>query len=636
MCGILGYTGSRPATPLLLAGLARLEYRGYDSAGICVASSNGNGRADFEIVRAAGKLPALVERVRAERPSGSTGIGHTRWATHGPATVANAQPLLGGGRQVVAVQNGIVENHVELRAELSGHGFYFSSDTDAECIPHLIELYMSEGMDLAGAVRAAARRLRGANAVVAMAADEPGRLVAMRVGHAGGLVIGTGKGEGLVASDLATISPHARDFYYLGAGEVAEITAGGVTLTGLDGSIISRPASRAPDAPAHPRADVLSGTPLPVPPAGRNGSASGAPDGHFMLGEINEQPQAIARTLEGRLPVSGGAVELDELPISDSYLRSVRRVVLIGMGSSLHAAMVGRMWIENLAMVPADVDNSSEFRYRRPVIDERTLVISVCQSGETADTLAAMEEAKARGAAVITLSNCDGCHAARIADGALLIRAGTEVGVAATKTFTCSLAALHLLALHIARARGRTDAGGAAADLARLPRLMADALEHQDRVREIAERYARSENFLYLGRGLGFPLAMEGALKLKEISYIHAEGYPAGEMKHGPISLIEEGVPVVALMPTGELFEKMLSNIHEVSARGGRVLAVTTTDAPGLEGAASDIITLPPAPPGLSPVLMSLPMQLLAYHVGVLRGRDVDRPRNLAKSVTVE
>ena len=636
MCGIFGYTGPRPATPLLLEGLAGLEYRGYDSAGICVASAGGG--AGLQVVRAAGKLPALRERVEAERPQGLTGMGHTRWATHGPPTEANAQPLVSGeGRsQVVTVQNGIVENHAELREELSGLGFSFASDTDAECIPHLIRHHMSEGMDLAGAVRAAAVRLRGANAVVAMAAGEPDRLVAMRIGHAGGLVIGAGSGEALVASDLAAISPHARSVYYLGTGEVAEITAGAVTLTDLGGAPVKRPPSRAPQDPARPLAAARG---LAARPS-LNGSAALRPQGsggHFMLREINEQPEALASTLEGRVPPPGDAVRLGELSIPDEYLRSVGRVVLIGMGTSLHAAMVGRMWIENLAMVPAEVDNSSEFRYRRPVIDGRTLVISISQSGETADTLAAMEEARARGAMQITLSNAEGSHATRIADAALPIRAGAELGVAATKTFTCSLAALYLLALHIGRARGvAAGAADAAADLARLPGLVRGALGRQDRCEEIAVRYKDAGNFLYLGRGLSFPLAMEGALKLKEISYIHAEGYPAGEMKHGPISLIEEGVPVVALMPAGELFDKMLSNVHEVRARGGRVLAVTTEDAAGLEGAASDVLTVPAAPAALCPILMSVPMQLLAYHVGVLRGCDVDRPRNLAKSVTVE
>ena len=616
MCGIFGYTGYRSATPLLLDGLASLEYRGYDSAGICLAPTN--GRDGIHVVRAAGKLSALRKRVDAGRPAGSTGIGHTRWATHGAPTEANAHPHRSRSGRVVAVQNGIVENYADLRRELSRCGFSFTSETDAECIPHLIELYMSRGMELAEAVRAAGSRLRGANAVVAMSADEPDRLVALRLGHAGGLVIGTGDGEALVASDLAAISPHTRSVYYLGAGEVAVITTGGVTFTDLGGSVISRSVTRAPE-------DKVS-------------AARGSYE-HFMLKEINEQPQAMVNTLYGRVSFDEGIVRLEELPISDEYLRSVRRVVLIGMGTSLHAAMVGRRWIETLAKLPAEVDNSSEFRYRQPVIDRNTLVISVCQSGETADTLAAMEEARAKGATLITLTNTEGSHSTRIADGTLTIRAGTEVGVAATKTFVCSLTALYLTALHIARARGLADNGAGpqtVTDLAHLPRLIGEVLEQQDRYEALAERYCHYDDFLYLGRGLNFPLAMEGALKLKEISYIHAEGYPAGEMKHGPISLVDGRMPVVALMPTDELFDKMVSNVYEVSARGGRVLAVTTENAPGLDDAASDIVTLPSVPAALSPMVMAVPMQLLAYHIGVLRGCDVDQPRNLAKSVTVE
>ena len=613
MCGIFGYTGHRPATPLLLDGLASLEYRGYDSAGICLAPANGND--SVKIVRAAGKLAALRSRVNASGPDGSTGLGHTRWATHGAPTEANAHPHRSRSGRVVAVQNGIVENYAQLRSELAGCGFEFASETDAECIPHLIELYMSRGMDLAAAVRAAGSRLRGGNAVVAMSADEPDRLVALRLGHSGGLVIGKGEGESLVASDIAAISPHTRSVYHLGAEEVAVITAEGVTFTDLGGTEIERKITLAPRDHA----------------AAARGSYR-----HFMLKEINEQPEAVISTLYGRMSLDEGTVRLDELTIPDERLRSVRRVVLIGMGTSLHAAMVGRSWIEMLAGLPAEADNSSEFRYRRPVIDSETLVISVCQSGETADTLAAMYEARERGALQITVSNTVGSHSTRIADASLMMRAGTEVGVAATKTFVCSLTALYLLAAHLARARGVGSGGADAAELARLPGLIGEVLARQEIYEDLAGRYCGYDDFLYLGRGLNYPLAMEGALKLKEISYIHAEGYPAGEMKHGPISLIDSSLPVVALMPADNLFDKMVNSINEVSARGAPVLAVTTAGASGLGGAANDVITLPPVSSSLSPMLMAIPMQLLAYHIGVRRGCDVDQPRNLAKSVTVE
>ncbi len=616
MCGIFGYTGPRPAAPLILEGLAALEYRGYDSAGMTVARATGDTK--LTVVRAPGKLSALRALVEPNMPSGNCGIGHTRWATHGAPIERNAHPHRSRSGKIVVVQNGIVENYADLRDELSRSGFAFSSETDAECIPHLIEFYMSEGMDLAEAARATAGRLRGANAVVAMSADQPGLLVALRLGHAGGLVVGMGEEETMVASDLTAIVPHTRSVSYLGGSEVAMITPEGAAFTKLDGTHITKPVTRAP-------ADQIS-------------TAKGNYK-HFMLKEINEQPEAVINTMRGRVSFNKGQIRLGELPISGDDLRTVRRAVLIGMGTSLHAAMVGRMWLEQMAKLPTEVDNSSEFRYRDPVIDERTLVISICQSGETADTLAAMEEARSKGAKQITLSNYEGTQTTRIADATLHIRAGAEVGVAATKTFVCSLTALYLIALHLGRVRGVADNGlgaEAVAELARLPQIFGEMLARQDRFADLARKYAEYDNFLYLGRGLNYPLAMEGALKLKEISYIHAEGYPAGEMKHGPISLIDRRMPVVALMPSGELYEKMLSNVNEICARGGRVLAITTEDANDLDGAADDIVTIPASSPMLSPIVMALPMQLLAYHIGVRRGCDVDQPRNLAKSVTVE
>ena len=614
MCGIIGYAGRRPAAPILLEGLARLEYRGYDSSGIAVIG-NGGG---LSVRKSAGKLSELRQALGNGLPEGSTGLGHTRWATHGAPTPPNAHPHTDCNDEVVVVHNGIVENYLELRRDLVDQGHEFSSQTDSECIPHLIESYLAKGSSLEEAVRAAARRVRGAHAVVAACKSEPGKLVGLRLGNAGGIFVGYGREDIFLASDLPALLPYTQTVSYLAAEELVTVSGGGAAFSDIDGASVEKTTARVPY-------DHLSAV---------RGEYK-----HFMLKEINEQPEAVTNTLRGRARFETSSIVFDEISYSDEEVQDIEKVVLVGMGTSLHAAMVGRMWMESLARIPSEADNSSEFRYRDPVIGPRTLVVSVCQSGETADTLAAMEEASKKGARQITLCNYEGTQTTRIADSTVLIRAGLEIGVAASKTFACSLTALYLLALYLGAKRkaipesvGRELIQG----LAQLPQTMGRLLATQEVYSRLATRLARYNDFLFLGRGMNYPLAMEGALKLKEISYIHAEGYPAGEMKHGPISLIDEDMPVVALIPRDNLYEKMLSNVNEVRARGGRVVAVATEGDTDVADRAEQVLYLPDAPSQITPILMALPMQLLAYHIGVRRGCDVDQPRNLAKSVTVE
>ena len=614
MCGIIGYTGAQAAAPILLEGLTRLEYRGYDSAGIAVMGDDGSPI----VGKAQGKLSVLNAALANGLPEGTVGIGHTRWATHGLVTDSNAHPHTDCDNSVAVVHNGIVENFIELREELEAEGHVFSSQTDSECIPHLVETFLRSGMSLEDAARATARRVRGAHAVAVASSGEPGKLVAFRLGNAGGIVVGHGKDEMFLASDLPALIPHTRQVTYLAGGELVSATRTRAVFTDLDGSSIDKRAIQVPYD------DV---------------SAAKGEYKHFMLKEIHEQPEAVLDTLRGRVSFETGAVAMDELPLTDDQIQGIERVVLLGMGTSLHAAMVGRAWIESLARIPAEVDNSSEFRYRDPVLDKGTLVVSVCQSGETADTLAAMEEAASKGATQVTLCNYEGTQTTRLADGTILIRAGLEVGVAASKTFVCSMTALFLLALHLGIKRGVLTGDRQAElvkELARLPELLGELVADEPNHEILSHKYSKYSNFLYLGRGINHPLAMEGALKLKEISYIHAEGYPAGEMKHGPISLIDEGMPVVALIPKDELYEKMLSNVNEIKARGGTVIALATEGDSAIAESADDVVYVPDTSPLLTPILMAVPLQLFAYHVAVRRGCDVDQPRNLAKSVTVE
>ena len=614
MCGIIGYTGYRPAAQILLEGLSRLEYRGYDSAGIAVVGPTG----DPSVRKSQGKLSVLMEALGDGLPEGTSGIGHTRWATHGGPTDLNAHPHTDCHGEVVVVHNGIVENFLELRKELEEQGHIFSSETDSECIPHLIESFLKQEHTLEDAIKETAGRIRGANAVVATSNRDPGKLAAFRLGNAGGIVVGYGENEMFLASDLPGLLQHTRDVAYLAGGEAVSATQEGARYSLLDGTPVQK-------ATTHVPYDSVS--------------AAKGEYKHFMLKEINEQPEAVVSTMRGMVSFDSLTVDLEDFPLSAEEIKAIDRVVLVGMGTSLHAAMVGRTWIETFTRIPAEADNSSEFRYRDPVVDERTLVVSVCQSGETADTLAAMGEAAAKGARQVTLCNYEGTQATRVAEATVLIRSGPEIAVAATKTFVCSLTALYLLALHLGSKRGVLDRDRLSElvlELAHLPQMLGSLVSEERQYDLLARKYARYSDFLYLGRGIHFPLAMEGALKLKEISYIHAEGYQAGEMKHGPISLIDDNMPIVALIPKDDLYEKMLSNINEAKTRGGKVVAVATEGDTEIADIADDVVYIPKASPLITPMLMAVPMQLLAYHVAVRRGCDVDQPRNLAKSVTVE
>ena len=615
MCGIIGYTGRSEAGPILLQGLSSLTYRGYDSAGIAVMGPDGLP----QVYKKTGKLENLTASLNGAMPRGSTGIGHTRWATHGGPTDANAHPHMDCRGEVVVVHNGIVENYIALKRELITEGHEFTSQTDSECISHLIERYLDSEFTLEEAVRLAARELKGANAVVAFSAREPDRIVAFRLGNAGGIVVGRdADGGAILSSDLPALLPYGREVIYLSGGEMVSLAHGDSAFSTLEGHPIEKKSVHIPYSPL---------------------SASRGGYKHFMHKEIHEQPEAIINALKGRVSFDDLAVNLDEIAHTASRVEKIKRVIFIGMGTSLHAAMVGRHWMETLARIPCEFDNSSEFRYRDPVLDEDTLVISVCQSGETVDTLAAMELAADSGASQITLCNYPGTQTTRIADDTILVRAGLEIGVAASKTFTSSLVALYLLAVEFGVRRGvigedaRRELIG---ELVKLPDMLGQMLLDESPYTEIARRYGRRSDFLYLGRGLGFPLAMEGALKLKEISYIHAEGYPAGEMKHGPISLIDRHMPVVAIAPRDSLRDKMLSNINEVKARDGQIVGIVTEGDDEMAERSDYTVAIPGASETLNPFLVSIPMQLIAYHLAVHRGCDVDQPRNLAKTVTVE
>jgi len=597
-----------------MEGLRRLEYRGYDSAGIAVVGSDGT----TSVYKRMGKLSNLQSALNGAIPEGRLGIGHTRWATHGVPSDTNAHPHTDCSGDVVVVHNGIVENYLELKRELVDSGHVFESQTDSECIPHLIENGIENGCTLEEAVTAAAHRIRGASAVVALSTRDPGKIVGLRLGNAGGIVVGKNDEGVFLSSDLPAILPHTRNVYYLNAGEVAVLVPDEMRFEDLDGMSVNK-------LPTNIPYDPLS-------------SAKGAYS-HFMHKEIHEQPEAIVNGLRGRISFDDQAVDLTELGLSDELIDSIDRVVFLGMGTSLHAAMIGRHWMETLARIPSEYDNSSEFRYRSPILDSRTLVVSVCQSGETVDTLAAMELARDLGAPQITLCNYPGTQTTRIAGHTLMLRAGLEIGVAASKTFTSSLISLLMLALEVGSRRGQVGPErrqSLVSEITRLPDMLGAMLTDESTYKDIAQKYGRRSDFLFLGRGLGFPMAMEGALKLKEISYIHAEGYPAGEMKHGPISLIDEDMPVVAIAPSDSLRDKMQSNISEVGARGGNIIAVVSEGDTETAALADDVIAIPNVSEVINPFPVSIAMQLIAYHIGVRRGCDIDQPRNLAKTVTVE
>ncbi len=614
MCGIVGYVGSRPAAPILIDGMRRLEYRGYDSAGIAVLDTNG----DLSIHKRVGKLETLASSIAGRWPDGHEGIGHTRWATHGKPSDINAHPHLDCSGDVVVIHNGIIENYLELKSELAAAGHRFGSETDTEVIPHLLEHYLREEKELMAALTRTIARLEGAHAIVAMSRSEPGTLVAARVGNAGGVVVGHGSGENFLASDLPAILPHTRRVGFLDDREMVRLTAASVSYWSGDGQPLQKQPQEIPYDPV---------------------SAAKGSYKHFMLKEIMDQPESILDTIRGRAQFDTPAVELEDMPLGSRQLSKIRRVVLVGMGTSLHAAMIGRHYIERIAGIPADVDNASEYRYRGAIIGRDTLVVTVGQSGETVDTLAAMEEARRRGAPQITICNVVGSQATRVADAVVYTRCGLEIGVCSTKTFTAAVTALYLLACYLGQARGLIDRermGGLLEPLARVPYLAGEITKREAEFERLAHQFFRYNNFLYLGRGIQFPVAMEGALKLKEVSYIHAEGYPAGEMKHGPIALIDAEMPVIAIALKDELYDKMISNIEQVKAREGTVIALGTEGDDELAAKADHVIYVPETSALLSPIFTTIPLQFFAYHIALRRGCDVDQPRNLAKTVTVE
>jgi glucosamine--fructose-6-phosphate aminotransferase (isomerizing) len=609
MCGIVGYIGHQEATPIILDGLRRLEYRGYDSAGIATLHAG-----EVEIRRAQGKLVNL-EQVLRERPlTGSRGIGHTRWATHGRPSEINAHPHFAGG--IVVVHNGIIENYLPLRERLRARGHSFSSETDTEVIAHLIEEHHKALGDFEAAVRRALGELRGAYAVAILCQGEPDKLIAAKAGSP--LVVGKGEGEFFVASDIPAMLAHTREMIFLDDGEMVVFTPEGMAVTDLAGRPVAKTAK------------TITWSPLMAEKGGYK---------HFMLKEIYEQPRAIADTVAGRIAEGGADVFLDGMQLADAELRAAQKLFIVACGTSWHAALVGKFLIEKLARVPVEVDIASEFRYRDPIVDARTLTVLISQSGETADTLAALREARQKGGKAVAICNVVESSIARESDGVIYTHAGPEIGVASTKAFTTQLVALFLLALRLGRARGALSAEAGqrlVAELVTLPRKVEEALALDGRIEEISRACLGARDFLYLGRGNQYPIALEGALKLKEISYIHAEGYPAGEMKHGPIALIDELMPVVILAPRNDTHEKVLSNMEEVHARGGKVIAITDGEDAELAQKADVVLIVPPVVDELMPVLTAVPLQLLAYHIAVLKGTDVDQPRNLAKSVTVE
>jgi glutamine---fructose-6-phosphate transaminase (isomerizing) len=627
MCGIVGYVGPGKVVPIIIDGLRRLEYRGYDSAGIAIGSPS---RSTLQVFRAPGKLHNLEEALRDRPLEGTFGIGHTRWATHGRPTEENAHPHRDCTGRIVVVHNGIVENYLELKHELAARGHKFVTETDTEIIAHLIEQVQNEAaaagapVSLEAAVRCALKRLTGAFALGILSAAEPNKIIAARSGPP--VVIGVGDGESFIASDVPGILHHTRDIYFLADGDMAILTSGGVALTDFRGNCVHRPLTR------------IQWDPIQAEKGGFK---------HFMLKEIWEQPQAIRDTTLGRVSLDSGSVFLGEMEIPDEDLTRVTSIGIAACGTSWHSALAGKYMIERLARLPVDVDYASEYRYRNPIAGAGALGLLITQSGETADTLAAQREMIALGSKTVAICNVVGAMVAREAHGAIYTHAGPEIGVASTKAFTSQLTALFLLALKLGQLRGRLDAAQSIElidQLSRIPVKLEETLRSSStQCEQLAKEFSTAHDFLYLGRGIHFPIALEGALKLKEISYIHAEGYPAGEMKHGPNALIDETLPVVVLAtrdpsdPASKLrYEKTLSNIQEVTARSGRVIAVASEGDSLIGGLVEHVIPIPSAPELLAPLIEIVPLQLLAYYIAVRRGCDVDQPRNLAKSVTVE
>ena len=609
MCGIVGYIGPQEATPIVLDGLRKLEYRGYDSAGIATLD-----QGKINISRAEGKLINLEKKLHEKPLTGQTGIGHTRWATHGRPSEVNAHPHNAGG--FVVVHNGIIENYLDLKNQLREQGHNFSSETDTEIIAHLVEQHYQVCGDFEAAVRSALSDVRGAYAVAILSEKEPGKLIAAKQGSP--LVVGQGQGEYFVASDIPAMLSHTREMIFLEDGELVVFTTERMEITTLDGT----PVEKTPK--------TITWSPVMAEKDGYR---------HFMLKEIYEQPRAIADTIAGRIREDHGEVFLEGLNLDDATLKGLERIYIVACGTSWHAALVGKFMIEKHARIPVEVDIASEFRYRDPLVNERTLTILISQSGETADTLAALREAHGKAGKVLAICNVVESSIARESDGVIYTHAGPEIGVASTKAFTTQLIALYLFTLHIGRVRGLLDQEACRQmldELISLPRKVEQCLELDEAIEKASHGLMHVQDFLYLGRGNQYPIALEGALKLKEISYIHAEGYPAGEMKHGPIALIDEQLPVVVIAPHNETFEKVAANMEEVQARGGRVVAITDQAETGLADKAETVLVVPQTIDDLMPVLTTIPLQLLSYHVAVLKGTDVDQPRNLAKSVTVE
>ena len=620
MCGIVGYVGHREAWPIILEGLQRLEYRGYDSSGIAVIDSSG----ELQFRKTEGKVGGLTQAGQQQLLQGSVGLGHTRWATHGRPSDANAHPHTDCHRRVAVVHNGIVENFLELKVSLQAAGHEFTSDTDTEVITHLIEEGLDQELSFEDAFRRMGRMIKGSQAITATLQGQTASILAMRLGHAGGIVVAHRDGQGIVASDLPALLPLFRHesvidgVGFLDSGEMAVVTPEGARYCLLDGHPIDK------------QTRTVSPEDIMIDKGGYR---------HFMLKEIMEQPQAVASALRERVDFQEGRVQLPGVPLSLEEIRGLKRVFLIGCGTSLHAAQVGRHLIEQLAGLPAEAESASEFRYRDPYIDKDTLVVSIGQSGETADTVAAMHLVQEKGGRLITLCNVENSQATRLAEYTLHLRAGIEIGVASTKTFLASLTTLNLLAAFLGQTRGVLDSESARQlvdDLAHCPRLVGEMLADTEIYRQLARKLYTFNNFLFLGRGVNAPIALEGALKMKEISYVHAEGFPAGEMKHGPIALIDRGMATVALAPRDRMYDKVVNNVKEVKARDGVVVAVATKGDLDLASQVDHILYIPEAPENLTPILATVPLQLLAYHMAEMRGCDVDQPRNLAKSVTVE
>ncbi|MEO8505270.1 MAG: glutamine--fructose-6-phosphate transaminase (isomerizing) [Acidobacteriota bacterium] len=613
MCGIVGYLGEREVVPLLIDGLRKMEYRGYDSAGVVVVRDHA-----LAAVKAEGKLDRLVERLAKQPLHGQYGLGHTRWATHGSPSERNAHPVLDSRGRIALIHNGIIENFLELKRRLIGEGFTFSSDTDTEVVANLISSYMQKSAGAESALHLAVEKARhelvGLYAFAAVSAESPeGEIVAVRQGPP--LILGRGQDEQFLASDPSALLAYTRDVVFLENGDLARLTRGTIEIWDKKGALIERPSQR------------LNWDPIQAEKGGYK---------HFMLKEIHEQPQAIQDTFAGRVDFETGEIHFDTLQLDRPTASAFSRLHLLACGTSWHAALIGKFMLEELVRMPVEVDYGSEYRYRDPIVDSTVLALGISQSGETADTLSAMEAARERGARLFSICNVLGSQATRISEGVVYTHAGPEIGVASTKAFTTQLVALYLFALYLRQARGLPIEPAHLRALAHLPQAVTQALEQESALEDMARRHFRAENFLYLGRGVNYPIALEGALKLKEISYIHAEGYPAGEMKHGPIALIDEHLPVVAIATGQRVFDKVKSNMQEVKARDGMVIALTDRDPEDLGVRVDEVIRVPRVSELLQPVVNVVPLQLLAYFIGVRRGADVDQPRNLAKSVTVE